>query len=36
LNERYVCEWLGAMTTGGVIEVDDASVHYRLPDEHGS
>ena len=33
LNERYVREWLGAMATGGVIEVDE-SHQYRLPDEH--
>ena len=36
LNERYVREWLGAMTTGGVVEVDDASTRYRLPDEHAA
>jgi ubiquinone/menaquinone biosynthesis C-methylase UbiE len=36
LNERYVREWLGAMTTGGVVEVDDSSTHYRLPDEHAA
>lgn len=33
LNERYVREWLGAMATGQVAEVDDAD-HYRLPPEH--
>lgn len=33
LNERYVREWLGAMATGGVIEVDESN-HYRLPEEH--
>ena len=24
LNERYVREWLGAMTTGGVVDVDES------------
>lgn len=33
LNERYVREWLGAMATGGVIEVD-GSDQYRLPAKH--
>lgn len=33
LNERYVREWLGAMATGGVVEVDD-SARYRLPEDH--
>src|SRR5699024_5059024 len=33
LNERYVREWLGAMATGGVVEVDESD-HYRLPPEH--
>ncbi len=36
LNERYVREWLGAMTTGGVVEVDEASTRFRLPDEHAA
>jgi SAM-dependent methyltransferase len=34
LNERYVREWLGAMTTGGVVEYDPANRTYRLPPEH--
>jgi 2-polyprenyl-3-methyl-5-hydroxy-6-metoxy-1,4-benzoquinol methylase len=34
LNERYVREWLGAMTTGHVVEYDPASRTYRLPPEH--
>lgn len=34
LNERYVREWLGAMATGGVVEVDATSTYYRLPPEH--
>lgn len=33
LSERYVREWLGAMATGGVVEVDE-SENYRLPREH--
>jgi ubiquinone/menaquinone biosynthesis C-methylase UbiE len=36
LNERYVAEWLGAMVTGGVIEVDSTSMHFRLPEEHAA
>jgi len=32
LQERYVREWLGAMVTGGVVEIDDEQ--YRLPEEH--
>lgn len=33
LKERYVREWLGAMATGGVIEVDESG-RYFLPEEH--
>ncbi len=36
MNERYVREWLGAMVTAGVIEVDPTSTHYRLPTEHAA
>ena len=36
LNERYVREWLGAMVTGGVVEVDPISTRYRLPAEHAA
>jgi len=36
LNERYVREWLGAMTTGGVTEVDPATNRFRLPAEHAA
>lgn len=32
-NERYVREWLGAMATGGVVQVDESD-RYRLPPEH--
>src|SRR5215831_4653424 len=31
LNERYVREWLGAMVTSGVVEVDPTSTRYVLP-----
>lgn len=36
LTERYVREWLGAMTTGGVVEYDPASRRYTLPSEHAA
>jgi ubiquinone/menaquinone biosynthesis C-methylase UbiE len=36
LNERYVREWLGAMVTAGIVEVDPTSTHYRLPAEHAA
>jgi 2-polyprenyl-3-methyl-5-hydroxy-6-metoxy-1,4-benzoquinol methylase len=36
LNERYVREWLGAMVTGGVIDVDPATNRYSLPAEHAA
>jgi 2-polyprenyl-3-methyl-5-hydroxy-6-metoxy-1,4-benzoquinol methylase len=36
LNERYVREWLGAMTTGGVVELDSESGRYSLPAEHAA
>jgi len=36
LNERYVREWLGAMTTSGVMELDPATGRYSLPAEHAS
>jgi len=31
-----VREWLGAMVTAGVVEVDPTSTHYRLPAEHAT
>ncbi len=34
LNERYVREWLGALTTGGIFDYDPASRAYSLPPEH--
>jgi hypothetical protein len=36
LNERYVREWLGAMTTAGVVEVDPPTLHFSLPPEHAA
>lgn len=36
LNERYVREWLGAMVAAGVVEVDAASLTFRLPAEHAA
>jgi len=36
LNERYVREWLGAMVTGGVADIDSASNRYWLPAEHAA
>jgi SAM-dependent methyltransferase len=34
LDERYVREWLGAMTTGRIVELDPDTGTYRLPPEH--
>jgi len=36
LNERYVREWLSALTTSGVLEVDRDGPRFRLPDEHAA
>jgi 2-polyprenyl-3-methyl-5-hydroxy-6-metoxy-1,4-benzoquinol methylase len=36
LNERYVREWLGAMVTAGVVDVDATSLTFRLPPEHAA
>jgi 2-polyprenyl-3-methyl-5-hydroxy-6-metoxy-1,4-benzoquinol methylase len=36
LNERYVREWLGAMVTARVVEVDPTVQRFRLPPEHGA
>ena len=36
LNERYVREWLGAMTTGGIVEHDHDNNTYYLPLEHSA
>jgi 2-polyprenyl-3-methyl-5-hydroxy-6-metoxy-1,4-benzoquinol methylase len=34
LDERYVREWLGAMTVGGVVQHDPAQGPYHLPADH--
>ena len=34
LNERYVREWLGAMVTARVVDVDPRTLRYSLPPEH--
>ncbi len=34
LEERYVREWLGAVTSGGIMEFDDVTGTYLLPVEH--
>ena len=36
LNERYVREWLGAMVTAAVIQVDLTSTLFSLPAEHAA
>jgi SAM-dependent methyltransferase len=36
LNERYVREWLGAMTTGAIVEYDPEKKTYLLPPEHAA
>lgn len=36
LDERYVREWLAAMTTGGVVRYDPAGRTYALPPEHAA
>lgn len=36
LHERYVREWLGAMTTGRVVEHDAEEGTYGLPAEHAA
>jgi len=36
LKERYVREWLGAMATAGVVEVEADGSRFRLPDEHAA
>jgi ubiquinone/menaquinone biosynthesis C-methylase UbiE len=38
-NARYITEWLGIMTTGGIIEVSqnsDGNTFYHLPAEHAA
>jgi SAM-dependent methyltransferase len=36
LDERYVREWLAAMTTGRIVEHDGATGRYALPAEHAA
>ena len=36
LDERYVREWLGAMATGAIVEIDPVRRAYRLPGEHAA
>src|SRR3954449_1905474 len=35
LHERYVREWLSAVTAGGIVDYDPDSDRFRLPREHG-
>jgi SAM-dependent methyltransferase len=35
LQERYVREWLGAVTTGGIVEYAEGPRTFALPPEHG-
>lgn len=36
LSERYVREWLGAMTTGGFVHYEPETRRYHLPAEHAA
>jgi 2-polyprenyl-3-methyl-5-hydroxy-6-metoxy-1,4-benzoquinol methylase len=36
LNERYVREWLGALTTGKIIEYNAVAKTYHMPAEHSA
>lgn len=36
LHERYVREWLGAMTTGRIVECDDTGSGFSLPAAHAA
>ena len=36
LTERYVREWLGAVTTGGIFDYNAADDTYALPPEHAA
>jgi ubiquinone/menaquinone biosynthesis C-methylase UbiE len=36
LNERYVREWLGAMATGGIVDVDPDSRTFSFPPERAA
>ncbi len=36
LDERYVREWLGAMTAGRIVEIDPQTGRFTLPPEHAA
>jgi 2-polyprenyl-3-methyl-5-hydroxy-6-metoxy-1,4-benzoquinol methylase len=36
LHERYVREWLGAMVTGRIVQVDPETLRFSLPPEHAA
>ncbi|MGI8427277.1 MAG: class I SAM-dependent methyltransferase [Actinomycetota bacterium] len=36
MQERYVREWLGAMTTGGIVDHDAGAMSFALPPEHAA
>jgi len=36
LNERYVREWLAAMTTGGIVQHDGTAGTFSLPEDHAA
>src|SRR5947209_1690891 len=36
LHERYVREWLGAMVTSGVVQIDADGTRFELPAEHAA
>jgi SAM-dependent methyltransferase len=36
LEERYVREWLGALTAGRIVELDAGAGRYSLPPEHAA
>lgn len=36
LNERYVREWLGAMTAGSIVECDETGSVFSLPTAHAA
>jgi 2-polyprenyl-3-methyl-5-hydroxy-6-metoxy-1,4-benzoquinol methylase len=36
LNERYVREWLAAMATGRIVDLDPMTQRYSLPPEHAA
>ena len=36
LDERYVREWLAAMSTGGIVDHDPVAMTFVLPPEHAA